>query len=148
MIKVRSENVFQGYLNTPQKTVEELRDTGFFITGDLGIKPDDGRICIGGRQKDLIISGGHNTYPKEIEDVINDIGCVLESAVFGVSHPDFGECEPAAVIREPGASLQSDPIAPLLARIKHPRRYIFCAGLPRNTMGKVPKNLLRNEHSI
>ncbi|SFR52238.1 malonate--CoA ligase [Litoreibacter janthinus] len=151
MIEVRGDNVFQGYWKMPEKTAEELRDTGFFITGDLGVKTEDGRISIVGRQKDLIISGGYNIYPKEIEDVINDVDGVLESAVFGVPHPDFGESVLAAVILEAGASLDSDCIAekvePLLARFKHPRRYILIDALPRNTMGKVQKNVLREEYS-
>lgn len=150
MIEVRGDNVFQGYWNMPEKTAEELRTTGFFMTGDLGIKSADGRISIVGRQKDLIISGGYNIYPKEIEDVINDIDGVLESAVFGVPHPDFGESVLAAVILEKGASIASEAIAaevePLLARFKHPRKYILRDALPRNTMGKVQKNILREEY--
>ncbi len=150
MIEVRGDNVFQGYLNMPEKTREELRENGFFITGDLGVKSEDGRISIVGRQKDLIISGGYNIYPKEIEDVINDVAGVLESAVFGISHADFGESVLAAVILEPGATLDDQAIAgqvePLLARFKHPRQYIFKDALPRNTMGKVQKNVLRDEY--
>ena len=150
MIEVRGDNVFLGYLNMPEKTAEELRDTGFFITGDLGIASPDGRISIVGRQKDLIISGGYNIYPKEIEDVINDIDNVLESAVFGVPHRDFGESVLAAVVLEDGADLDGDAIAaqvePHLARFKHPRRYIVCDALPRNAMGKVQKNVLRMEY--
>ena len=150
MIEVRGDNVFQGYRNMPEKTAEELRENGFFMTGDLGIQADDGRISIVGRQKDLIISGGYNIYPKEIEDVINDIDGVLESAVFGVPHPDFGESVLAAVVLEDN-SLNWEEIAalvePLLARFKHPRRYIITYALPRNTMGKVQKNVLRTKHS-
>ncbi|SFR60053.1 malonyl-CoA/methylmalonyl-CoA synthetase [Yoonia tamlensis] len=152
MIEVRGDNVFQGYLNMPEKTREELRESGFFITGDLGIAADDGRISIVGRQKDLIISGGYNIYPKEIEDVINDVDGVLESAVFGVPHPDFGESVLAAVVLEPQAQVTDDAImaqvAPKLARFKHPRRYIMRDALPRNTMGKVQKNLLRDEYGV
>ncbi|WP_108482742.1 malonate--CoA ligase [Oceaniglobus ichthyenteri] len=151
MIEVRGDNVFQGYWNMPEKTAEELRDTGFFITGDLGVQSDDGRISIVGRQKDLIISGGYNIYPKEIEELINNVDGVLESAVFGVPHPDFGESVLAAVILEQGASVTPDAIAaqvePLLARFKHPRRYILCDALPRNTMGKVQKNVLRDTYN-
>lgn len=151
MIEVRGDNVFQGYWNMPEKTAEELRTTGFFMTGDLGIKSADGRVSIVGRQKDLIISGGYNIYPKEIEDVINDIDGVLESAVFGVPHPDFGESVLASVILEKDASIAPETIAahvePLLARFKHPRKYILCDTLPRNTMGKVQKNILREEYS-
>jgi malonyl-CoA/methylmalonyl-CoA synthetase len=151
MIEVRGDNVFQGYWNMPEKTAEELRESGFFITGDLGVKSEDGRISIVGRQKDLIISGGYNIYPKEIEDVINDVNGVLESAVFGVPHPDFGESVLAAVILEDSAVVSAEDMAieiePLLARFKHPRRYIMLDALPRNTMGKVQKNLLRDEYS-
>ena len=146
MIEVRGDNVFQGYWNMPEKTAEELRDNGFFITGDLGVKSEDGRISIVGRQKDLIISGGYNIYPKEVEDVINDIDGVVESAVFGVPNADFGESVLAAVVCQ-DPSLSEDDIAakvePRLARFKHPRRYILKEALPRNTMGKVQKNVLR-----
>ena len=149
MIEVRGDNVFQGYWNMPEKTAEELRDNGFFITGDLGVKSDDGRVSIVGRQKDLIISGGYNIYPKEIEDVINDIDGVVESAVFGVPNADFGESVFAAVVLENAALCEADIaalVAPKLARFKHPRAYIFTDALPRNTMGKVQKNILRQMH--
>ncbi|MCK0150170.1 malonyl-CoA synthase [Marivita sp. S6314] len=150
MIEVRGENVFQGYWKMPEKTAEELRTSGFFMTGDLGIMAEDGRISIVGRQKDLIISGGYNIYPKEIEDVINDISGVLESAVYGVAHTDFGESVIAAVVLEPGALLTPDMIAadvaPKLARFKHPRVYDIMDALPRNTMGKVQKNVLRDTY--
>jgi len=150
MIEVRGDNVFQGYWNMPEKTAEELRRNGFFITGDLGVKDASGRISIVGRQKDLIISGGYNIYPKEIEDVINDMDGVLESAVFGIPHADFGESVLAAVVLG-NTNLTDDEIAkviePQLARFKHPRRYIVMDELPRNTMGKVQKNLLREEFS-
>ncbi|MEJ8561290.1 AMP-binding protein [Yoonia sp. GPGPB17] len=149
MIEVRGDNVFQGYWNMPEKTAEELRDTGFFMTGDLGVMSDDGRVSIVGRQKDLIISGGYNIYPKEIEDVINEIDGVRESAVFGVAHPDFGESVLAAIVLE-DRTLTIDTIAalvaPNLARFKHPRRYIITDALPRNTMGKVQKNVLREAY--
>ena len=149
MIEVRGDNVFQGYWKMPEKTAEELRENGFFITGDLGLKASDGRISIVGRQKDLIISGGYNIYPKEIEDVINDVDGVLESAVFGVPHPDFGESVLAAVILE-DTDMSAEHIAkhvePKLARFKHPRSYIVLEALPRNTMGKVQKNVLRETH--
>ena len=149
MIEVRGDNVFQGYWKMPEKTAEELRENGFFITGDLGLKASDGRISIVGRQKDLIISGGYNIYPKEIEDVINDVDGVLESAVFGVPHPDFGESVLAAVILE-DTEMTAEHIAkhvePKLARFKHPRSYIVLEALPRNTMGKVQKNVLRETH--
>ncbi len=151
MIEVRGDNVFQGYRNMPEKTAEELRENGFFITGDLGVMDAEGRMSIVGRHKDLIISGGYNIYPKEIEDVINDIDGVLESAVFGVAHPDFGESVLAAVVLDGGTALSANHIAakvePVLARFKHPRRYILRTELPRNTMGKVQKNVLRDEYA-
>lgn len=150
MIEVRGDNVFQGYWNMPEKTAEELRGNGFFITGDLGIKSDDGRLSIVGRQKDLIISGGYNIYPKEIEDVINDVDGVIESAVFGVPNADFGESVLAAVVTE-NPNISAEDIAARvesdLARFKHPRRYILKGALPRNTMGKVQKNVLREFYS-
>ncbi len=149
MIEVRGDNVFQGYWNMPEKTAEELRENGFFITGDLGVKTADGRVSIVGRQKDLIISGGYNIYPKEIEDVINDVDGVLESAVFGVPDADFGESVIASVVLG-DTSLSADQIAskvePHLARFKQPRRYLITDALPRNTMGKVQKNVLRAEY--
>ena len=148
MIEVRGDNVFQGYWKMPEKTAEELRDNGFFITGDLGTQDAHGRISIVGREKDLIISGGYNIYPKEIEDVINDVDGVLESAVFGIPHADFGESVLAAIVLD-NTDLTDAAIAaqvePHLARFKHPRRYIIMDALPRNTMGKVQKNILRAE---
>lgn len=150
MIEVRGDNVFQGYWNMPEKTAEELRKSGFFITGDLGVMDEDGRLSIVGRQKDLIISGGYNIYPKEIEDVINDVPGVLESAVFGVPHADFGESVVAAIVLEAEAASEANiasEVAVKLARFKHPRAYVFLDALPRNTMGKVQKNVLRAAHS-
>ncbi len=149
MIETRGDNVFQGYWNMPEKTAEELRENGFFITGDLGVKDAEGRVSIVGREKDLIIAGGYNIYPKELEDVINDVDGVLESAIFGVPHPDFGESVLAAVVLEdPELTVEgiAEIVEPQLARFKHPRRYIVLDALPRNTMGKVQKNVLRAEH--
>jgi len=150
MIEVRGDNVFQGYWNMPEKTKEELRDTGFFITGDLGVMDDQGRVSIVGRQKDLIIAGGYNIYPKEIEDILNDVAGVKESAVFSLPHPDFGESVLAAIVPE-GAVLDEAKVRPevesKLAKFKHPRRYIILQELPRNTMGKVQKNVLRDRYS-
>lgn len=147
MIEVRGDNVFLGYWNMPEKTAEELRDTGFFLTGDLGVQTEDGRVSIVGRSKDLIISGGFNIYPKEIEDVLNDIEGVNESAVFGTPHTDFGESVIVAVVLDLGATLSEEDLRVVveaqLARFKHPRAYIFVDALPRNTMGKVQKNVLR-----
>lgn len=147
MIEVRGENVFAGYWNMPDKTAEELRTDGFFITGDLGRMDAEGYLHIVGRQKDLIISGGYNIYPKEIEDVLNDVQGVQEAAVFGVPHADFGEAVVAAIVPEAGAqptlAVLEDRVGAKLARFKHPRRYEMVEELPRNTMGKVQKNLLR-----
>jgi malonyl-CoA/methylmalonyl-CoA synthetase len=151
MIEVRGDNVFQGYWNMPEKTAEELRDNGFFMTGDLATQEADGRIAIVGRAKDLIISGGYNIYPKEIEDVLNDIDGVLESAVFGIPNSDFGESVSAVIVAEQGAHLDTQTlkseVETKLARFKHPRDYILLDALPRNTMGKVQKNVLRDTYS-
>jgi malonyl-CoA/methylmalonyl-CoA synthetase len=151
MIEVRGPNVFSGYWNMPDKTREDLRDTGFFITGDLGVADADGRISIVGRMKDLIIAGGYNIYPKEVEDAINVVDGVLESAVFGVPDADLGEQVVAAVVLEAGVTLTPEDIAaevaPTLARFKQPRRYVLLDALPRNTMGKVQKNVLRQDHT-
>lgn len=149
MIEVRGDNVFQGYWNMPEKTAEELRENGFFITGDLGVQSDDGRVSIVGRQKDLIISGGFNIYPKEVEDVINAVEGVLESAVFGVPHPDFGESVLAVVVTTDPKLTAEDiaaKVAPTLARFKLPRQYFLTDALPRNTMGKVQKTILRTTY--
>ncbi|WP_294229604.1 AMP-binding protein [uncultured Shimia sp.] len=150
MIEVRGDNVFKGYWNMPVKTAEELRASGFFLTGDLGTQSQDGRLAIVGRSKDLIISGGYNIYPKEIEDVLNDVPGVVESAVFGVPNADFGESVIAAVVAEPNGALTEqalkDSVASKLARFKHPRAFKFMDTLPRNTMGKVQKNVLREAY--
>ncbi len=147
-IEVRGPNVFKGYWRMPEKTAEELRPDGFFITGDLGVVDDRGYVSIIGRSKDLIISGGYNVYPKEIEAEIDEIAGVAESAVFGLPHPDFGEGVAAAVVLRNGASLRVEDIEAALkdrlARFKQPRRVFFLDELPRNTMGKVQKNLLRD----
>ena len=149
MIEVRGPNVFKGYWNMPDKTAEELRDSGYFITGDLGRIDDQGYLSIVGREKDLIISGGYNIYPKEIEDVLNDIPGVLESAVYGVADADFGEAVCAAIVAEPSTEMSQEvlqtEVAQKLARFKHPRHYRMLQELPRNTMGKVQKNVLRQE---
>lgn len=151
MIEVRGPNVFGGYWRMPEKTAEELRENGFFITGDLGQIDPDGYLMIVGRQKDLIISGGYNIYPKEIEVLLDALPGVNESAVFGVPNADFGEETIAVVVPETGITL--DPAAllaeimPHLARFKHPRRLEIVQDLPRNTMGKVQKNILRKTYS-
>ena len=148
-IEVRGPNVFKGYWNMPEKTAEELRADGFFITGDLGFMDSDGYVTIVGRAKDLIITGGFNVYPKEVELAIDALPGVLESAVIGAPHPDFGEGVVAVIVPEAGASLEEPAIraalSVTLARFKQPKAVAFRAALPRNTMGKVQKTVLREE---
>ncbi|MEM7302934.1 MAG: malonyl-CoA synthase [Pseudomonadota bacterium] len=148
-IEIRGANVFSGYWNMPEKTAEEFRENGFFISGDLGTQDEDGYISIVGRAKDLIISGGYNIYPKEVELVIDEIEGVKESAVVGVPHPDFGEGVVALVVPEPEGTVTSEAIAAALkdniARFKQPKHIAFTDALPRNTMGKVQKNIIRDE---
>ncbi|MDE5441700.1 AMP-binding protein [Bradyrhizobium sp. CSA207] len=147
MIEVRGPNVFAGYWNMPDKTAAEFRADGFFITGDLGKLDANGYLYIVGRGKDLIITGGFNVYPKEIETEIDAIQGVFESAVVGVPHADFGEGVTAAVVRKAGSSVDERAILAALsgrlAKFKQPKRIIFVDALPRNAMGKIQKNLLR-----
>ncbi|MFV0303544.1 MAG: AMP-binding protein, partial [Paracoccus sp. (in: a-proteobacteria)] len=149
-IEVRGPNVFRGYWRMPEKTAEELRPDGWFITGDLGQVDADGYVSIVGRGKDLIITGGFNVYPIEVEDVIDRLPGVLESAVIGLPHPDFGEGVVAVVAREKGATVEEAAIIGALqdrlAKFKQPKRVIVVEELPRNTMGKVQKAALRKEH--
>ena len=150
VLQVRGPNVFRGYWRNPQKTAEEFREGGWFVTGDVATQDPDGRITLVGRAKDLIIAGGLNIYPKEIEEAIDALPGVAESAVIGVPHPDMGEGVVAVVAREPGADLSEAgimaAIAGQLARFKQPRRVIVVEALPRNAMGKVQKAALRAEH--
>ncbi|WFP63388.1 malonyl-CoA synthase [Mesorhizobium sp. WSM4904] len=150
MIEVKGPNVFAGYWRMPEKTKAEFRSDGFFITGDLGLIDADGYVHIVGRGKDLIISGGYNVYPKEIESEIDALAGVSESAVIGVAHPDFGEGVTAVVVRKPGSAISAADIAAAiagrLAKYKHPKQVIFVDELPRNTMGKVQKNVLREAY--
>jgi malonyl-CoA/methylmalonyl-CoA synthetase len=147
VIEVRGPNVFQGYWQMPEKTAAELRADGFFITGDLATMDADGYVTIVGRGKDLIISGGYNIYPKEIELVLDDQPGVLESAVIGLPHPDLGEVVLGVLVARRGEVPDLEAIMTqvraVLARFKHPRRLVVMDALPRNTMGKVQKNLLR-----
>lgn len=149
-IQVRGPNVFKGYWRMPEKTAEEFTADGFFRTGDVGRIDERGYVSIVGRSKDLIISGGYNVYPAEIEGYINEMPGVAESAVVGVPHPDFGEVGVAVVIAKPGASVKPDEVVSSLkarlANFKIPKRCVVVAELPRNTMGKVQKNLLRDEY--
>lgn len=150
-IEVRGPNVFQGYWKMPEKTREELREDGFFITGDLGIIDQDGYVTIVGRNKDLIISGGYNIYPKEIEQVLDEQPNVKESAVIGVPDSDFGEAVLAVLVAADNHSPDLEQIRATvsenLARFKHPRDYVVLPELPRNTMGKIQKNILRQNYS-
>ncbi|TCM85000.1 malonate--CoA ligase [Rhodovulum steppense] len=151
MIEVRGPNVFRGYWQMPEKTREELRENGFFITGDLGLIAANGYVQIVGRAKDLIISGGYNIYPREIELALDDQPGIRESAVIGVPHPDFGEGVVAVLVPEAGACPDPQALATALrerlAGFKLPRRFEFVAELPRNTMGKVQKTVLRDSYA-
>ncbi|MFA5121150.1 malonyl-CoA synthase [Zavarzinia sp.] len=150
MIEVKGPNVFQGYWRMPEKTKAEFRADGYFITGDLGRIDARGYVHIVGRGKDLVISGGFNVYPKEVEGEIDALPGVVESAVIGVPHPDFGEGVTAVVVRKPGATLDEAGVlaalAERLAKFKQPKAVLFVDDLPRNTMGKVQKNLLRETY--
>jgi malonyl-CoA/methylmalonyl-CoA synthetase len=149
-IQVQGPNVFKGYWRMPDKTAEEFTADGWFKTGDVGRVDERGYVSIVGRSKDLIISGGYNVYPAEIEGYINELPGVAESALVGVPHPDFGEVGIAVVIARPGAVVEPDAVlADLksrLANFKIPKRCYVVAELPRNTMGKVQKNLLRDQY--
>ncbi len=148
-VEVRGPNVFKGYWQMPEKTAEELRENGFFITGDLGQFDEDGYLQIVGRNKDLIISGGYNIYPKEIEMLLDEQEGIEESAVIGVPHPDFGETVVGILVPKADATPDIEAIEQqvkaTLARFKHPQRLIVLPELPRNTMGKVQKKALREQ---
>jgi malonyl-CoA/methylmalonyl-CoA synthetase len=158
-IQVKGPNVFKGYWRMPEKTAEEFTADGWFKTGDVGrfggmangTKVPDNYLCIVGRSKDLIISGGYNVYPKEIESFIDDMDGVDESAVIGVPHPDFGEAVMAIVVAKPGAKLDSKAMIDMLkgqiANFKVPKRIEIVSDLPRNAMGKVQKNILRQQYT-
>jgi malonyl-CoA/methylmalonyl-CoA synthetase len=150
VIEVKGPNVFAGYWRMPEKTAQEFRADGYFITGDLARVDDDGYIHIVGRAKDLVISGGFNVYPKEVETEIDALEGVLESAVFGVPHADFGEAVTAAVVARPGATLSESAILSALghrlAKFKAPKQIVLIESLPRNAMGKVQKAALREAY--
>ena len=149
-IQVRGPNIFAGYWRMPEKTAEEFTTDGYFKTGDVGRIDERGYVVIVGRSKDLIISGGYNVYPAEIEGALNEMPGVAESAVVGVPHPDFGEVGVAVVIPRPEGP--PDPevligaLKARLANFKIPKRCFVVSELPRNTMGKVQKNLLREQY--
>lgn len=148
-LEVKGPNVFKGYWNMPEKTADEHRKDGYFITGDLARIDEDGYVQIVGRSKDLIISGGYNIYPKEIELLLDEQDGVLESAVIGVPHPDFGEGVVGVLVAS-DKSLNTEAVAEAIrrevARFKQPKHLIIVPELPRNTMGKVQKNELRKQY--
>jgi malonyl-CoA/methylmalonyl-CoA synthetase len=150
VLEITGPNVFKGYWQMPDKTAEEFRADGFFITGDIAVMSDDGRVTIVGRAKDLIISGGFNVYPKEIEAQIDELRGVKESAVIGVPHADFGEAVTAVVVPDGSVSITEqsvvEALSDRLARFKQPKRVFVVDQLPRNTMGKVQKNVLRDTY--
>jgi malonyl-CoA/methylmalonyl-CoA synthetase len=151
MIEVRGPNVFSGYWRMPEKTAGAFREDGFFITGDLGTIDADGYVQIVGRGNDMIITGGFNVYPKEVEALIDSLPGIEESAVVGLPHQDFGEGVTAFVVVKPGTNVTEVAVMAALdgqlAKFKLPKRVIMVRELPRNTMGKVQKSLMRNEYS-
>src|SRR5258707_8969597 len=151
MIEVKGPNVFKGYWRMPEKTKAEFRNDGFFLPGDVGKIDDKGYVHILGRGKDLVISGGFNVYPKEIESETDAMPGVVESAVIGVPHADFGEGVTAVVVRQPGGKIDEATILHglegRLAKFKMPKRVFIVDDLPRNTMGKVQKNVLRDTYA-
>ena len=149
IIELRGDNVFGGYWGMPEKTVESFREDGFFITGDMARIDENGYVIIVGRDKDLIITGGLNVYPKEVEDLIDEINNVNESAVIAVPHPDFGEAVVSIVVRKQDSVNEKDikdHLSDKIAKFKQPKKIIFADNLPRNTMGKVQKSELRKKY--
>ncbi len=150
VVEVRGPNLFSGYWRLPGKTAEEMRADGYFITGDIGMMEEDGRLRLVGRAKDLIISGGYNIYPKEIEVVLDAVDGVKESAVIGAPHKDLGEGVVAVLVADRAPlddAVLKRALDERLARFKHPRRFLWIDALPRNAMGKVQKNLLREAYA-
>jgi malonyl-CoA/methylmalonyl-CoA synthetase len=147
---MKGPNMFAGYWRNPEKTAEDHTADGWFISGDIATEDAAGYIRIVGRAKDLIISGGYNIYPKEVEMAIDALEGVIESAVIGVPHPDFGEGVVAIVVREAGAVIDEDAIAKTLATelaaFKRPKKIVIVDDLPRNAMGKVQKAELRSQY--
>ena len=149
IIELRGDNVFKGYWQMPEKTAESFREDGFFITGDMARIDENGYIIIVGRDKDLIITGGLNVYPKEVEDLIDEIDSVNESAVIAVPHSDFGEAVVSIVVRKKDSINEKDikdHLSERIAKFKQPKKIIFANNLPRNTMGKVQKSELRKKY--
>jgi len=151
VLQMRGPNVFKGYWQMPEKTASEFTDDGFFISGDMATMDGEGRVRIVGREKDLVISGGLNIYPKEIEDAIDMLEGVNETAVIGVPHADLGEGLVAVICPLPGAVIDPDSVTrelkSRLAGFKVPRQIFSVEQLPRNAMGKVQKNLLRERYA-
>jgi len=151
VVEIRSPGLFSGYWQLPDKTAAEHRDGGWFITGDVGSVDEEGRLRLEGRSSDMIISGGYNVYPKEIEMVLDQVPGVLESGVIGVPHPDFGEAVVAVIVSDGTVDVTDDELAAsldgVLARFKHPKSYIDARELPRNAMSKVQKAALRATHA-
>jgi len=149
IIELRGDNVFGGYWQMPEKTAESFREDGFFITGDMARIDQNGYVIIVGRDKDLIITGGLNVYPKEVENLIDEIDNVNESAVIAVPHPDFGEAVVSIVVRKQDSVNEKDikdHLSDKIAKFKQPKKIIFADNLPRNTMGKVQKSELRKKY--
>ena len=150
MIEVKGPNVFKGYWQMPEKTAAEFREDGFFITGDLGKIDERGYVFIVGRDKDLVITGGFNVYPIEVETEIDAMPGVIESAVVGLPHADFGEGVTAVVVAKKDAGLDEKKVIGALenrlAKFKLPKRVLFVNELPRNAMGKVQKAELRKTY--
>lgn len=146
VIEIRGPSVFKGYWRNPEKTAEDFTNDGFFKTGDLARTDNNGRVWITGRAKDLVISGGYNVYPKEVELALDDVSGVVESAVIGVPHPDFGEAVVAVVVGEGEERDIIEKVQTRLASFKTPKRIFFLPELPRNALGKVQKNILRDQY--
>ena len=151
VVEIRSPGLFAGYWQMPEKTASEYRDGGWFITGDVGSVDAQGRLTLEGRSGDMIITGGFNVYPKEIEMVLDELPGIRETAVIGVPHADFGEAVVAIVVRDGTVDVSDQQLAAsldgVLARFKHPKRYVAVDELPRNAMSKVQKAALRLEHA-
>ncbi|WP_340645505.1 AMP-binding protein [Phenylobacterium sp.] len=147
VIEIKGPSVFSGYWRMPDKTAEDFTADGYFMTGDVGRQDRDGRVWISGRAKDLIICGGYNVYPKEIELILDELPGVTESAVIGLPHPDFGEAVAAVVIGSGDEAAMIAGLREKLAAFKAPKRIFFVDDLPRNAMGKVQKNLLRQTYA-
>lgn len=147
ILEVKGPNIFTGYWGMPEKTASEFRSDGYFVTGDMASIDNTGRISIVGREKDLVISGGYNVYPKEIESILDEISGVNESCVIGLTHVDFGEAVTALIVEEKHSKTSEKEVfknlKDKLAKYKHPKAIMFIDELPRNTMGKVQKNVLR-----